>query len=61
MEGKNEQKYYWLKLNENFFNQKIIKYLRKLSDENTLTIIYFKMLNQKGGVGIYGCRILIMR
>ena len=37
------KKYYWLKLKEDFFNQKYVKALRKLPDGDSLTIIYLKM------------------
>ena len=37
------KKYYWLKLKEDFFDDKIIKYLRKLPDGNGLIVIYLKM------------------
>ena len=36
-------KYYWLKLNADFFDDKVIKYLRKLPEGPTLVIIYLKM------------------
>ena len=37
------KKYYWLKLKENFFEEKQIKYLRKLPDGDKLVIAYLKM------------------
>lgn len=37
------RRYYWLKLKENFFDQKLIKKLRKLAGGDTYTIIYLKM------------------
>jgi predicted phage replisome organizer len=37
------KKYYWLKLNEGFFDDKIIKKLRKLAGGDTYVIIYLKM------------------
>lgn len=37
------KKYYWLKLKKDFFNQKIIKKLRKIAGGDTYTIIYLKM------------------
>lgn len=37
------KKYYWLKLKENFFDDKYIKALRKLPDGDALCIIYQKM------------------
>lgn len=39
----NSKKFYWLKLKENFFNQKEIKKLRKIAGGDTFTIIYLKM------------------
>lgn len=38
-----EKRFYWLKLNDTFFNQREIKKLRKLAGGDTLTIIYLKM------------------
>ena len=38
-----EKKYYWLKLKEGFFEQKIIKKLRKIAGGDTYVIIYLKM------------------
>ena len=37
------KKYYWLKLKEDFFEEKYIKALRKLPDGDALAIIYLKM------------------
>ena len=37
------QRYYWLKLNKDFFKSKRIKKLRKLAGGDTYTIIYLKM------------------
>lgn len=37
------KKYYWLKLKEGFFEEKQIKYLRKLPDGDKLVIAYLKM------------------
>jgi len=37
------RKYYWLKLQHNFFNEKRIKKLRKIAGGDTYTIIYLKM------------------
>lgn len=37
------KKYYWLKLKENFFEEKHIKYLRTLPDGDKLVIVYQKM------------------
>ncbi len=39
-----EKKYYWLKLPADFFNQKVIKKLRRIAGGDTYTIIYLKML-----------------
>jgi predicted phage replisome organizer len=39
----NMKKYYWLKLQNDFFNQKTIKKLRKVAGGDTYTIIYLKM------------------
>lgn len=41
--GKNKR-FYWLKLKDNFFEDKTIKKLRKIAGGDTYTIIYFKML-----------------
>ena len=38
-----EQRYYWLRLREDFFSSKRIKKLRRLAGGDTLTIIYLKM------------------
>lgn len=38
------KKYFWLKLKDDFFNQKEIKMLRKLAGGDTFTIIYLKIL-----------------
>lgn len=38
-----DRKYYWLKLKEDFFDEKQIKYLRKLPDGDKLVIVYLKM------------------
>lgn len=45
------KKYFWLKLKENFFQQKEIKKLRKIAGGDTYTIIYLKMqlLSLKNG------------
>lgn len=58
------KKYYWLKLKENFFDQLVIKKLRKMEYGDTCVIIYLKMqllamqnegvLNYKG----IGCDML---
>lgn len=37
------KKYFWLKLKDDFFNQKEIKKLRKIAGGDTYTIIYLKM------------------
>lgn len=47
MQYKNDPKakrYYWLKLKNDFFDQKEIKLLRKIAGGDTFTIIYLKML-----------------
>ena len=38
------KRYYWLKLKEDFFNDVRMKRLRKISGEETYTIIYLKLL-----------------
>ena len=38
------KRYYWLKLPENWFQQKAIKKLRRIAGGDTYTIIYLKML-----------------
>ena len=38
-----EKRYYWLKLQDGFFDSKRIKKLRKLAGGDTYTIIYLKM------------------
>ena len=38
-----ENRYYWLKLKDDFFTSKRIKKLRNLAGGDTLTIIYLKM------------------
>lgn len=49
-----EKKYYWLKLKNDFFNQREIKKLRKIAGGDTFTIIYLKMqlLSIKNGGAI---------
>lgn len=37
------KKYYWLKLKNDFFNQREVKKLRKIAGGDTFTIIYLKM------------------
>lgn len=39
----NPKKYFWLKLKDNFFQQKEIKKLRKIAGGDTYTIIYLKL------------------
>lgn len=39
----NDKKYFWLKLKEDFFDEKYIKALRKLPDGDALAIVYLKM------------------
>ena len=43
MKTENTKKYFWLKLNDDFFDDKIVKYLRRLPEGPTLVIIYLKM------------------
>ena len=38
-----EKRYYWLKLKDDFFEEKYIKALRKLPDGDQLVIVYLKM------------------
>ena len=38
-----ENRYYWLKLQEDFFDSKRIKKLRRIAGGDTYTIIYLKM------------------
>ena len=38
------KRYYWLKMEENFFNDKRVKKLRKIAGGDTYTIIYLKMM-----------------
>lgn len=38
------KRYFWLKLKEDFFNQKEIKLLRKIAGGDTYTVIYLKLL-----------------
>jgi len=38
------KRYFWLKLKDDFFNQKEIKVLRKIAGGDTYTIIYLKLL-----------------
>jgi len=48
-----EPKYYWLKLQDDFFKSRRIKKMRKLAGGDTFTIIYLKMqlvAMKKGGV-----------
>lgn len=40
----NKKRYYWLKLKNDFFEQKEIKMLRRIAGGDTYTIIYLKML-----------------
>ena len=37
------KKYFWLKLKEDFFEDKMIRYLRKLPDGNAIVIVFLKM------------------
>lgn len=43
MAVKNSEKYYWLKLKDDFFSSKRIKKLRRLAGGDTYVIIYLKM------------------
>lgn len=38
-----EKKYFWLKLKENFFDDKQIRFLRTLPDGDKIVITYLKM------------------
>lgn len=38
-----EKRYYWMRLDENFFDEKHIKFLRKLPDGDKVVIVYLKM------------------
>lgn len=40
----NNKRYYWLKLKEDFFSDKVIKKLRRIAGGDTYTVIYLKML-----------------
>lgn len=44
MSEKQKKRYFWLKLKDDFFNQKEIKMLRRIAGGDTHTIIYLKML-----------------
>ena len=43
MADRDSKRYYWLKLRENFFDEKYIKALRRLPDGDALCIVYLKM------------------
>ena len=43
-ESVKKKRYYWLKLNEGFFDQPVIKKLRKIAGGDTYTCIYLKMM-----------------
>lgn len=43
MEEKTTKRYYWLKLKENFFEEKYVRALRKLPQGDSLVIVYLKM------------------
>ena len=43
-ESGKKKRYYWLKLNEGFFDQPVIKKLRKIAGGDTYTCIYLKMM-----------------
>lgn len=38
------KRYFWLKLKENFFDEKSIRYLRKLPQGDSIVVVYLKML-----------------
>lgn len=38
------KRYFWLKLHENFFNQAVIKFLRKMPEGDTIVLIYLELL-----------------
>ena len=42
-EQDNKKRYYWLKLEESFFTQKVIKKIRKEKDGDRLLTIFLKM------------------
>lgn len=44
MNMESQKRYYWLKLNENFMEQPVIRYLRNLPDGSTTVLIYIKLL-----------------
>ena len=39
-----DKRYYWFKMEQSFFEQKEIKYLRRLPGGDTYTIIYLKLI-----------------
>ena len=39
-----EKRYFWLKLQQDFFGRKEIKMLRRIAGGDTYTVIYLKML-----------------
>jgi predicted phage replisome organizer len=44
MTAKQGKRYYWLKLHENFFNQAVIRFLRKMPEGDSIVIIYLELL-----------------
>ena len=38
------KRYYWLKLRENFFNEGVIRFLRRLPEGDTIVVIYLELL-----------------
>ena len=42
--SKENKRYYWMKLHDNFFQNKAIKKLRRIAGGDTYTIIYLKMM-----------------
>ena len=39
-----DKRYYWLKLKEDFFDEKLVRLLRKLPDGDAVAIVYLKLL-----------------
>lgn len=44
MEEEMNKKYYWLKLSEDFFNQKEIQYIKNQKNSDKMIVIYLKLL-----------------
>lgn len=53
--AQSNKKYYWLRLKDDFFSQRVIKKLRKIAGGDTYTIIYLKLqlLSLKNGGKLY--------